>query len=73
MVAPHRGIIFGCDYPSYIVDEFLAFLCNILDGQTGSHIDDVVQQLRVFPTYLPRHALSVNVLNAITRTQALPS
>jgi Family of unknown function (DUF6535) len=73
MVAPHRGIVFGFDYPSYIVDEFLTFLCNILDGQTGPHIDDVVQQLRAFPTYLPRHALSVKVLNAITRTRALPS
>jgi hypothetical protein len=73
MVVPHRGIMFGFDYPSYIVDEFLTFLCNILDGQTGPHIDDVVQQLTAFPTYLPRHALSVKVLNAIARTRALPS
>jgi len=57
----------------YIVDEFLAFLGNILAGQTGPHIDDVVRQLRAFPTHLPRHALSVKVLNTITRTRASSS
>jgi hypothetical protein len=73
MAAPHRGIIFGFDYPGYIMDKFLAFLGDILDGQTGPHIDDVAQQLSHFPTYLPRHALSVKALNAITRTRASSS
>jgi hypothetical protein len=66
MVTPHHGIIFSFDYPDYITDEFLAFLGDILDGQTGSHIDDVVQQLTDFPTYLPRYALSVKALNALS-------
>jgi len=75
MAAPDCGIIFGFDYPDYIVDEFLAFLRNALqvDGEIGLHIDDVVQQLTVFPTHRSRHALSVKVLNGIPRTQALPS
>jgi hypothetical protein len=66
MVAPHHGIIFSFDYPDYIIDEFLAFLGDVLDGQTGSHIDDVVQQLTTFPTYLPRYTLSVKALNALS-------
>jgi hypothetical protein len=70
MVAPHHGIIFGSDYPDYIIDEFLAFLGNILDGQTGPHIDDVARQLTDFPTYHPRHALSVKALNALPWTRA---
>jgi hypothetical protein len=65
MVAPHHGIIFGFDYPDYIIDEFLAFLGDVLDGQTGPHIDDVARQLTDFPTYLPHHALSVKALNAL--------
>ena len=46
MVAPHHGILFSFDYPDNIVDAFLAFLRNILDGQPGDHINDVAAQLR---------------------------
>src|SRR6266850_1492192 len=46
MVAPHHGIIFSFDYPDNIIDAFLAFLRNILNGQTGDHINDVAVQLR---------------------------
>ena len=45
MLVPHRSSIYVVSYPAYIVDEFLVLLGNILQGQTGSHIDDVVQQL----------------------------
>jgi hypothetical protein len=65
MVVPHGGIIFGFDYPAYIVDEFLAFLGNVFEGQTGTHIQNVVQQLTGLPTDLPRYALSVKVLKAL--------
>jgi hypothetical protein len=46
MVVPYRGIIFDFDYPDYIVTAFLEFLRNILNGQTGDHINDVAEQLR---------------------------
>jgi hypothetical protein len=73
MVTPHRGIIFGFDYPTYIIDEFLAFLGEILEGQTGQHLDDVVQELTNFPDYFSRYALSVKVLNAIPQTRVSSS
>jgi hypothetical protein len=44
MVAPFDGIISRFDHPSHIIDEFLALLSNLLEGQTGSHIDHVVQR-----------------------------
>jgi hypothetical protein len=37
-----HGIISRFDYPAYIVNEFLVLLYNILEGQTGPHIDDAV-------------------------------
>jgi hypothetical protein len=51
----------------------LAFMGDVFDGQTGPHIEEVVQQLATFPDYLPRHALSIKVLDAINPTRALPS
>jgi len=74
MIIPVHGIISHFDYPAYIVNEFLVLLCNILEGQTGPHIDDAVQQLRHNPRLLRhRHrALFVKALGVITRTRVPP-
>jgi hypothetical protein len=60
MVAPDRGIISSFDYPAYITDEYLVLLGNILEGETGPHIDDIAQQLT---PYLNSHS-SYNRLGA---------
>ena len=74
MIIPVHGIIYHFDYPAYIVIELLVLLCNILEGQTGPHIDDTVQQLRHNPRLLRhRHrALFVKALGVITRTRVPP-
>jgi hypothetical protein len=36
-------------FPHYIVNELSTLLCNILEGQRGPHINDIVQQLTVTP------------------------
>jgi hypothetical protein len=45
MVVPYRSTIFDFAYPPEIVIAFLKLLGNILEGQTGEHIDDVAEQL----------------------------
>ncbi len=40
-----RGIISNCSYPGYITDELLVLLGNIVEGQSGSHIDDAILEL----------------------------
>jgi hypothetical protein len=46
-VVSDNGIIFHSTdaYPDPIVDEFLKLLGNVLKGQRGAHIDDVVKEL----------------------------
>jgi len=46
-VVSDNGIIFNDTdtYPGPIVDAFLRLLANVLEGQGGSHIDDIVQEL----------------------------
>jgi len=72
MLVPYRSSIYVVRYPAYIVDEFLVLLGNILQGQTGPHIDDVVQRLsRDIPYYTgsPCHSHFVNALVVITLAQ----
>jgi len=42
-----NGIVFDATdaYPDFLIDEFLTFLANVLEGQGGAHIDAIVQQL----------------------------
>jgi hypothetical protein len=44
MVMP-CGLITVSNYPGYIVDEFLKLLGDILEGQTGPHIDDTEKKI----------------------------
>ena len=68
MVMPLEGIISTSYYPDYIVDEFLKSLGNILEGQTGPHIDSVVQKLHRF-----QHPIYTKALDVIARARALSS
>ncbi|KAI9437912.1 hypothetical protein BJY52DRAFT_1196195 [Lactarius psammicola] len=40
-----RGIISNRSYPGYITDELLVLLGNMVEGQSGSHIDDAMLEL----------------------------
>ena len=51
MVLPSRGIMSEFCYPTDVTDEFLGLLGNILKGQGGSHIDDVMQVLSAQEIY----------------------
>ncbi len=46
-VASDRGIIDEFSYPAYITDELLVLLGNVLEGQSGPHIENAVQQLSI--------------------------
>jgi hypothetical protein len=50
-VASEYGIFADFNYPAYITDEFLGLLGNMLDKQTGPHIDLALQQLRNPPPW----------------------
>ena len=40
-----RGVFSGHSYPSYITDELLVLLGNMVEGQSGTHIDDAMREL----------------------------
>jgi len=44
-VASNQGIVHRFNYPTYITDELLSFLGRFLEGQTGPHIENAMQQL----------------------------
>jgi hypothetical protein len=44
-VASEQGIVHRFNYPPYITDELLVLLGNVLEGQTGPHIENAMQQL----------------------------
>jgi len=46
MAIRFRGFFSDCDYPDYIIQELLVLLGNMMEGQSGSHIDKVVEELR---------------------------
>jgi len=50
-VASEYGIFSDFNYPAYITDEFLQLLENMLDKQTGPHIDLALQQLENPPPW----------------------
>ena len=54
-------------YPTSLVNEFFVLLGNILEGQSGPHIDNVVKELSCNPLFTTRHrqALAIKALRAI--------
>ena len=45
VIASDQGFLRTFNYPNYIIDELWQLLGDILEGQTGPHIDSAVQQL----------------------------
>jgi len=41
----NRGLLSNNYLPSYITDELLVLLGNMVEGQSGSHIDDAMKEL----------------------------
>jgi hypothetical protein len=50
-VASTHGIFTYFPFPEFITDELLVLLGNVLDKQTGPHIDDAMQQLKARPPW----------------------
>jgi hypothetical protein len=69
MILPNHGIISEFRYPTYIIDEFLELLGNILKGQRGPHLDDAMQVLLAPGIYSShgdeQEALRAKVVSAI--------
>jgi hypothetical protein len=59
VVAPFDGIFSRFNYPSYIIDDFLVLLSNVLRGESGSHIDRAMQELSANPTEFGAKAMAV--------------
>jgi len=74
MVISVPGVISRHDhYPTSLVDEFFVLLGNILEGQTGPHVDNVVQELSCNPIFTEdcrSRALVVKALGVILPVQA---
>jgi hypothetical protein len=72
MLDPPSDSDFSC--PSQLTDMLLVLLGNILEGQTGSHIDDAVQRLQTLhtPFMFPgtRRKFLEKAFEVISRTQA---
>ena len=74
-VASSHGIFTYFAFPTFITDELLVLLGNVLDKQTGSHIDDAVHQLKGRPPwyYEGSPEFRVRALEVISQSQiALP-
>ena len=71
LAAQDRGIFSGYAYPSYITDELLVLLGNMLEGEKGSHIDKAVRELRAARLWLhgERQKFLDKVLEVITRSK----
>jgi hypothetical protein len=80
MVIPY-GLVTVSGYPDYIIDEFLNLLGNILEGQTGPHIDDAEKKISEYIRVDPfgfrfgfaRRAVLGKALDVIARARASSS
>ena len=45
MAIHNHGLLSDLELPRYLTDELLVLLENILEGQSGSHIDEVMKEL----------------------------
>ncbi|KAH9996397.1 hypothetical protein BJV74DRAFT_883684 [Russula compacta] len=73
MVVSDHGIISDFEYPTYITDELLTLLGNLLRGRRGQHINDAIDELT--RQYRFEHRTGhrewwSKALDAITQTQA---
>jgi len=63
---PDRGIITTRTYPEYITKELLVLLGNMVEGQSGSHIDETMEELAPY-TY---NGFAAGAKEVITRSRA---
>ena len=45
MATTNRGLLSDLGLPTFITDELLVLLENIVEGQSGSHIDEIIKEL----------------------------
>ena len=45
IVIRDRGLLSDLDFPRYITDELLILVENVVEGQSGSHIDEAMKEL----------------------------
>jgi len=69
-VASNQGIVHRFNYPTYITDELLSLLDRFLEGQTGPHIENAVQQLSLPDNRPEMQEFRVKALRVISRFQA---
>ncbi len=63
---PRRGIISSRSYPRYIANELLILLGNMVEGQSGSHIEDAMEELGAYD-YV---SFAAGAKEAISRSRA---
>jgi len=76
LAVDQRGQFSDYPYPDYIVDELLELLGNVFEGQVGSHIDDAIEELRDFWSWVDGEdddSFSGKAWRVIARTQPLMS
>ena len=69
-VASNQGIVHRFNYPTYITDELLSLLDRFLEGQTGPHIENAVQQLSLPDNRPGMQEFRAKALRVISRFQA---
>jgi hypothetical protein len=69
-ITKSRCVEFDCYYPTYIVDKFLLLLGNILEGQTGPHIDRAREEFESIRLDAPGGRFRDEVLRVLPRRLA---
>ncbi|KAI0285588.1 hypothetical protein BC826DRAFT_1051702 [Russula brevipes] len=72
VVASAEGILHLSDYPTYITDWLWKLLGDMLEGQSGPHMENAVQELTDCQ-HLDGHKYGAKALEVISRLQAPPS
>ncbi|KAH9170227.1 hypothetical protein EDB89DRAFT_1979507 [Lactarius sanguifluus] len=63
---PGRGIFSDSNYPRYFTNELLVLLGNMVEGQSGSHIDDAMKELGAFLHWLKDDPFVAEVMSTIS-------
>ena len=66
---PDRGVITNHTYPEYITEELLVLLENMVEGQSGSHIDDAMNAMKKSGAY-GRYGFGAKVMKVLSSTPA---
>ncbi|KAH9051496.1 hypothetical protein EDB87DRAFT_1664395 [Lactarius vividus] len=66
LAIPGRGIFSDFNYPRYITNELLVLLGNMVEGQSGSYIDDAMKELGAFLHWLNNDLFVAEVISIIS-------